>query len=460
MATGHRPNVRLRALLTETGWTGQQLAGAVNDLGVEAGVTLGYGRAAVAHWLAGMRPRPPVPDLVAEALSRRLGRPLTAAAIGLARPEREPRAPAGADAGGATWWEADALAGLVELHAGPRPGRRRVLEECVYNLAALSVPGWADATVAAVTVGGGRDPAPRIGAPQVEAAAAMAQVFSYTDTAFGGGQARRALSGYLAVDVVPWLRCRMSSATRHRMLSIAAELTYLCGFMCFDEQLHGAAQRYYQAALRLAAENGDAVGYAVTLRALSVQAYTLGHHRHALDLAEAALSGVPAGIEPGTRAFLHGQAAVAAAASRSERRAALTHLRAAEHHLDHAAATTGTGAETVGAYHQASLAHQHAAVLTALEDRPAAVEALTTSIRHRPATERRARALTSATLAVLYLDQGHLEQAAATWHTFLDDYPHLSSGRTRAALVTLKARLRPHQRNTLARGVLQRAAAM
>ncbi|MEU4408592.1 hypothetical protein AB0F88_29080 [Streptosporangium sp. NPDC023963] len=458
MGTGHRPNIRLRALLTEARWTGQQLADEVNGLGAEAGVALRYGRAAVAHWLAGMRPRPPVPHLVAEALSRRLGRPLEIAAVGLADPGRAPRDAQGA--AGEDWRDEDPVARLVELHTGVCLGRRRMLEDCVYSLAALSVPGWADAAAAAATAGSGRRRAPEVGTPQVEAAEAMAQVFSQTDTAFGGGQARRALSGYLAVDVVPWLRSRMNPGTRRRMLSIATELTYLCGFMCFDEQLHGVAQSYYRAALKLAAENGDAAGYAVTLRALSVQAHTLGHHGQALDLAEAALTSAPVAIEPGTHAFLRGQAAVAAAAVKGGRRTALRHLRAAEHHLNHAVATTGTPADTVGAYHQASFAHQHAAVLTALDDRPAAADALAASIRHRPATERRARALTSATLAALHLDQGHLEQAALTWHAFLDDYPHLRSGRTRAALSTLKARLRPYQRNALARAVLQRAMAI
>lgn len=100
-------NSQLRALLTEAKWTGEALAQAVNALGVEVGLSLRYRRAAVSHWLSGMRPRPPVPDLVAEALSRRLNRSVTANATGLVTTH--------ISEGLNVWWNADAAGGLVEL---------------------------------------------------------------------------------------------------------------------------------------------------------------------------------------------------------------------------------------------------------------------------------------------------------------------------------------------------------
>src|SRR5919198_5845824 len=95
MAAQREPNQRLRALLAEAGWTGQGLARAVNAVGAESGQRLRYTRASVAHWLAGVRPRPPVPELIAEAFSRRLGRPITVRAVGLAG--------AGGESGAAGW---------------------------------------------------------------------------------------------------------------------------------------------------------------------------------------------------------------------------------------------------------------------------------------------------------------------------------------------------------------------
>lgn len=52
--------------------------------------------------------------------------------------------------------------------------------------------------------------------------------------------------------------------------------------MCFDDEQHGLAQRYYRTALSLAVQAGDPVAYAITLRAMSVQARSLGHHQHAV----------------------------------------------------------------------------------------------------------------------------------------------------------------------------------
>ncbi|MCE7080772.1 hypothetical protein [Streptomyces sp. ST2-7A] len=76
------PNERLRCLLDEADWTQEALARSVNAIGSEIGCPLRYDRTAVAHWLAGTLPREPVPELAAEALSRRIGRPVTPEAAG------------------------------------------------------------------------------------------------------------------------------------------------------------------------------------------------------------------------------------------------------------------------------------------------------------------------------------------------------------------------------------------
>src|SRR5439155_19087511 len=133
------------------------------------------------------------------------------------------------------------------------------------------------------------------------------------------------------------------------------------------------------------------------------------------------------------------------------RRAALASLAAAEQRL---ARATSPHRPMVGAYHPASLAHQQAAVRALSGDRAGAIGALTTSIRSRPAAERRSRAITLARLAELHLWQGHLDDAVATWHHFLDDYPHLRSARATTALKTLRACLLPHSRNPAARALL------
>jgi tetratricopeptide (TPR) repeat protein len=447
MAAQRRPDDRLRTLLTEAGWTHQRLAQEVNAIGADSGLTLRYDRTSVAHWLSGSTPHRPVPAIIAEAFSRRLGREVRDHAHDETSPDNDAPCSRPDDAGpGLSDLEVDPVTRLVELNAG----RRALLHGAVYSIASLSIPHWAQARISSAGRGleGGR-----IGRDEAAGAEAMGRVFSDTDAAFGGGRSVTALAAYLAYDIAPKLRSRAAPTVRQAMFGAATELTYLCAFMYFDRNQHAAAQRYYTVALRLAAENHDPAGYATILRAMSVQAHSLGHHHRAANLADTALSTAPDTIPPGTRAFLHGQAAVAAAGD-GDRRTALTHLGKAETFLDRGSATD----TTIGAYHEASLAHQHPAVLAAFRDIPGAAGALAASIRHRPATERRSRAITLAALAQLYLRQGHLDQATATWQLFLHDYPHLTSGRATTALAILKKTLRPHQHNTAVAQVWARAA--
>lgn len=424
------PNVLLRELLAEAGWTGDALARAVNTVGAEAGMSLRYGRSAVAHWLTGMRPRPPVPELVAEAFSRKLHRSVTVSATGMARsrPSEPPR-------------DADVVTRLVapqEVGAGGAAP----LADRAYHLADLKVPSWTDVAAARQGTSWDAEPVEKVERWHVRSAAGMVGLFSDADFAFGGGHARLELTRYLAATIAPWLRAPATPAVRRDLLMTAARLTYLCGFMYFDDELHGAAQHYYLTNLRLAAESGDSTGYAVTLRALSGQARLLGHHQEAVYLAEAAVHAA-ASAGPQTAAFLFGQLAVAHAAA-GNRQDAVRHLLTAERHLDR----VHDAPEPVGGCHVASLAHQQAAVRAKLGDRSGAIHALTISVHHRPPSERRSRAITLARLAELQLDNGDLEAACGTWQRFLEDYPHLRSRRVNRALTTMRARLRPHQNNS------------
>ena len=440
MVSRREPNARLRELLAEAGWTGQDLARAVNAAGAESGLVLGYDRTSVAHWLAGSRPPEPVAHLVAESLARRLGRGVDPGETALTRPwcdvptravpERE-----------------DIVARLVEL-AGSGQGRRTVLSSLVYSISASALPeftGAAPPRAATERQSDARDVLAR-----AQSAELMLDLFAASDAESGGGRARPALSAYLAADIAPALRRSVRTAADRRLMRVSARLTYLAGYMCFDENLGGAAQAYYRTSARLFARTGDLSGYTTTLRALSIQAHHLGHHAHARDLAEAAAAHLAA-LPTGQGALLSGQLAVTSAAT-GDRRAALSHLTRAHRLLDHGQDTHGT----IGAFHPAALAHQEAEVLAAGADRAGAVAALTASLRHRPSAERRARALTTAQLAELHLDLGRLEQACATWYGFLDDRPHLHSARVEDALARLRARLRPHRHQPAVRILLDR----
>jgi tetratricopeptide (TPR) repeat protein len=449
MARPRRPNSRLRRLLTEAAWTGQQLADAANAAGSEAGLTLRYDRTSVAHWLAGTPPRPPVPDLLCEVLTRRLGHPVYPGDIGLAKEPGTGHARGVALSSGA----ALTLPGEFQRLAAQQFGQARPAGPA-YNLAAAGGLAWTrpDRVAPIGRTAHLGTSGPEVTATGVAAIEAMRPMFTMIDDAHGGGSARVALSGYLAQDVAPRLSQRARPAVRRRLFTVAAELTYFCGFMCFDDGLHGLAQRYYHRALELAVEAANEEVYAITLRAMSVQAHALGHVRHSLQLAETAAA-IGGHTDPLLRAFLFGQAAVAHAGS-GDRLNALTSFAAAERQLDR---VTSGSRRIAGSYDLASLAHQQAILRASLNDVPGAISSLAVSIRRRPAEQRRSRAITLARLAELQLRQGHLEESVVTWTRFLDDAPYLRSQRVSTALRTLRATLRPFGRYPAAAAISARA---
>ncbi|WP_424210967.1 tetratricopeptide repeat protein [Streptomyces sp. BI20] len=489
----HRePNGQLRTLLADARWSGQNFARAVNAVGAEAGLTLRYDRTSVAHWLAGTRPPAHVVAVVAEALARRIGRRITPADTGLIRPRPtrpappaplpavpEPGARAGAapatrpapEAGPGSPVEHSpglrllgSLSTPTEDAARPaRPARRaRPRVPAVYSSAWRPPVDLDRPEHPELFPDPGRDrPAPgaptppraRIGPEHVQAIDAVLPVFRNADGMFGSGLARPALIRYLATTVSPWLRAEAQPAVRHRLLGATGRLAYTAGFLCFDSNRHGTAQDYYRVALRLGQEAGDPQVYAPVLRAMSVQAHHLGHHRQSLELAEAAAR-ESARLPAIMAAFVTGQLAVAEAGC-GDRRTALTHLSTAQRLLERSAGQSSA----IGEYHQAALAHQQAEALAALGDTPGAVTALAASLRHRPDTERRAQAVTRARLAELLLDQGHVERACATWHELLDLVPHVESARVEDALRRMRGRLHSVRGNRTVHALLVRAAA-
>ncbi|MGW6707038.1 tetratricopeptide repeat protein [Streptomyces sp. NPDC054956] len=94
--TRRPPNARLAGLLAEARWSGAELARGVNALGTLHGLGLRYDRTAVAHWLSGTRPRRPVPELIAAALTERCGRLVTVEEAGF---EPRPGARSGSGSG-------------------------------------------------------------------------------------------------------------------------------------------------------------------------------------------------------------------------------------------------------------------------------------------------------------------------------------------------------------------------
>jgi hypothetical protein len=78
------PNILLDALIDESGMSHDGLASRVNQAGSRDGLTLQYDHASVRRWIRDATiPRGPVPELICEVLSMRLGRTVALADAGL-----------------------------------------------------------------------------------------------------------------------------------------------------------------------------------------------------------------------------------------------------------------------------------------------------------------------------------------------------------------------------------------
>lgn len=400
----------------------------------------------MAHWLGGTQPRAPVPELVAEVLTRRLQRTVSPCSAGFtlvqsatgprhARRHQHPEAE------------------LVALcRADSDPAQRISAQRQPYREADLLDVRWFTPA---------SRPRPRATRHPGEGEIAMmrlaVQFYAASFDTHGGRNTRSALLTYLVEDVAPWLREATSERVRGELLVEASRLSFLLARMYEDASVQGLAQRHFVIARQLAAESGDRMAWAVSLRGLSSQGLALGHRRSALHAAETAAEagGRAGGGAP--VAYLGAQLAVAQAAC-GLRRQALRSLHRAERALE-AAGEDAPAHQPFSSYSPAALAYQHAEALKVLGDSSAACEALNRSLALRTPADRRGLALSHAQRAEILVRSGHVEEACASWQAFLDHYAHLRSGLADTAALRLRQLLTPYRRVPAAAQVLDRIAA-
>lgn len=117
----------------------------------------------------------------------------------------------------------------------------------------------------------------------------MADAFTQADHRLGGGYARSTLHHYLQQSVSPLLRAQPDEPVGQDLLAAVARLCDIAGFMAFDSGHHGAAQRYFVQALRLAKAAGSQSLGAHILGDMTIQALHLDAVGQATALADAAV---------------------------------------------------------------------------------------------------------------------------------------------------------------------------
>ncbi|MFF0577123.1 hypothetical protein ACFY19_39185 [Streptosporangium saharense] len=432
------PNRALQRLIAESGFTHKGLARRLNDLGVTRGLSgLKYDHSSVLRWIGGQRPRGPVPVLLAEIFSLRLGRAVGVEDLGL------PAVSTPTDLGQEfthTWQEG--IATVTALWRGDVE-RRRFLLDSTFAIGAGSTGAlrWLTLPVEGhPTANGPR----RVGMADIAAIKEVTRSFGELDNRFGGGRVRSAVVKYLDTAVAPLLGEGSYAETTGRALaSAAAELTRLAGWMAYDLEQHGLAQRYLIQALRLAREAGDHGLGGEILAGMSHQALYIGQPAHALDLARAAqLSARRAGIyallaeahvvEAHAHALLEDRAACGAA------------LHEAETAFDRR--ETGERPDWIAYFDEAYLSAKFAHCFRDLGDGAAAVRHAQRSL-DMDGRYVRGRMFNLALLSAGLLQSGDLEHACVAATEALDLAVGLQSARTRSYVADLRRRLAPFAGN-------------
>lgn len=447
VAADHGANVQMEGVLTRTGWSRKELARRVNQRARVRGVRLHTDASRVRNWLAGQQPQSPVPEVLSEVFSEQLGYPLIPVDLGLeATDEHEV---------GLRYSESIAATVVAVAELGRCDMRRRGFLRHGTFLAVATIAPSHDWLLAVLDATEPR-PGSRIGEHQVSVIREAFTDFAEADALYGGGHARRALTEYVTGRVLPMLQdADPYSATGVALFTVAAEQTYLLGWMAIDDDRQALAQRYLIQALRLAQESGDAALGANVLTCMSGQARMLGYPREALQLAMTGRQGLSRAGNPTCTAELWAAQARAHAAlgdPAAAVRAVIESERAFER-ID-----TEGAPEWTRYIDSAYLAGQWAEVFVDL-GRPVEAARFARRSISAAAEQNRTRreALSQAALARAGLTRRDLDAALRAAHRAIDLSTTVQSSRCIVAVRDLRSRISPYRTVTAAREFDDRA---
>ena len=427
-------NLRLRALLDETGMSNKGLARRVADLARARGVAnIRCDHTSVLRWLSGEQPRPPVPELIAAVLAAAVGRPVTAAELAMT-PSDQP-----ADLGlhlPTAWTDTVAIStGLWRADVQ----RRRFLAGAAFAAAATpaSALRWLTSPPAAAPAGNGPV---RVGCADIEAIRELTLSYRELDNRLGGGHLRPVIVSYLD-DHVSQLLLNGSyrEETGRQLAAACGELSQLAGWVAYDSGEHGVAQRYLTQALAYARHAGDHALGAEILAAQAHQALYLARPGEAIDLARAAQA---AALKHGSATLLteclvmeaHGHAA------RNDARACGTAIATAERTFDRA--TRDDDPSWLAYFDEAYLAARMAQCFRDLGEASHAARYARRSL-DMDGRYVRGRAFNLALLATACAAQDEPERACSVGRQALDLTVRLTSARSVGYVRDLVRRLRP-----------------
>jgi hypothetical protein len=277
------------------------------------------------------------------------------------------------------------------------------------------------------------------------------------DDQLGGGGLQPVVRQHLThvIDLIE--HRRYSDALGRRLHTVAAELARLAGWTSFDAGVHGAAQRYFAAALHAAHVAGDRALGANILGFASCQAKDLGQITEAVHMADAAIAGYP-GASPRVTAILHLRLAEAQANAHQH----TPTRRAVDTAFNRLTDCPPPGGEPDWCYWitEAQAHAQAGYCYLTLHDWTAARTHLRTALDLQGPSFSREAALRKILLAVAYARQPHpdLDHAAALGAAAVTTLTgEVTSTRCAGHVSRLTAQLTPHRRNPAVRDFLDLA---
>ncbi|MFI7203876.1 hypothetical protein [Micromonospora aurantiaca (nom. illeg.)] len=443
-------NHHLQAVLTEAGYAQARAAFArqVNLRGQAHGLALRYDAASVYWWLRGRRPDDPVPQVIAEVLTRRLGRPVGVDELGFTTGGQL----AGLGLTFATDLE-DTRTTVADLWR-QQVARHDVLSTVPFVAAATADAGWRwhfDPRDPDASHRGGR----RVTLSDVDALRACQQQFLDLDRRHGGGRFRAFLAEWLHREVEPMLHGSYTDKVGRQLFAAVAELTGQVAFMSYDIGDHGWAQRHFIQSLRLA-KAADHAGFGAHILAnMSTQAVYLQQPGEAVRLARAAVDGGRGRAHTSVMARLHTAEACAHAIA-DDARSCTAALRLAE---DATGKTSGTDQPAWAGYF--TPAHLAGTAIRCLRDLGRTAEALRWADQALDLGEGsvRTRALHTALIASVYATGSAVEpeHAGQLGHDALDLAGRVRSRRVTDRITDLAQRLAAYRGNPVVDGFLRRA---
>ncbi|OIV36950.1 hypothetical protein BIV57_13230 [Mangrovactinospora gilvigrisea] len=278
------PNLLLAQLLAEAGWSPGRLARKINAV-------LGAGTVAETapyHWRdAGAVPRPPLPDLTARLLGDHLGRTVLARDLWGRDREAIRRLPEAAD-GLVQPFTRDGLDHIVETWvAEALTDRHTVLAATGAGLLA-AVAVYLDATVPAPRGRTGAHPDLPAAGPLVDQVEAALPLLQQLDDEQGGARHLPYVGAQMRAVALLIKDGGHRPHIETRLIQALAEIGQLAGWMAFDADRHGLAQRYFISALHAADAVADRALAAHILADLAFQAASRNHAADARALNDAA----------------------------------------------------------------------------------------------------------------------------------------------------------------------------